>query len=57
MAWFLADSFAKTDVMINGICSRNLEQGQKLANVYNANYVDDVVRLDTNADTLYSLAR
>ncbi len=53
MAWFLADSFAKTDVVINCICSRNLEQGKQLANTYHTNYVDDVLNLDSTADITF----
>ncbi len=57
MAWFLADSFAKTDVSISGICSRNKEQGQLLADACNANFVNDAVYLDNNADISFIALR
>lgn len=57
MAWFLADSFGKTDVSINGICSRNHEQGKKLASAYNTNYVNDVASLDGDADITFLALR
>ncbi len=57
MAWFLADSFAKTDVSINCICSRNQEQGQLLANSYRTTYINDVAHLDDNADITFVALR
>ena len=57
MAWFLADSFAKTDVSISDIFSRNKEQGQLLADACNANFVNDVAGLDDNADITFIALR
>ena len=57
MAWFLADSFAKTDVTINSIYSRNIEQGQKLAKAYNTNYVNDLADLNDNTDITFVALR
>lgn len=57
MAWFLADSFAKTDVSISDIFSRNKEQGQLLADACNANFVNDVACLDDNADITFIALR
>jgi predicted short-subunit dehydrogenase-like oxidoreductase (DUF2520 family) len=57
MAWFLEDSFAKTDVSISDIFSRNKEQGQLLADACNANFVNDVAYLDDNADITFVALR
>jgi predicted short-subunit dehydrogenase-like oxidoreductase (DUF2520 family) len=57
MAWFLADSFAKTDVAIHSICSRNLEQGQVLANTFQTHYLNDVANLDDKADITFVALR
>jgi predicted short-subunit dehydrogenase-like oxidoreductase (DUF2520 family) len=57
IAWFLADSFAKNEVAVNSICSRNQEQGEKLAKSFNSNYVNDVAHLDDNADVTFLALR